>query len=41
MTSETTLEYWYADPTGNITLLVEGSYAPEQHAAIAGLLLAA
>ena len=41
MISEMTLEYWYADPTGNITLLVAGSRAPELHPAIAGLLLAA
>ena len=41
MISETMLEYCFADPTGNVTLLVEGLFAPESCVEIAGLLLKA
>ena len=41
MNSETILEYWFADPTGNITLLIEGSFSPDACPEIARLLLAA
>ena len=38
---EQTFEYWYADPTGNITLLAEGSFRAEDYPALAKRLLAA
>jgi len=41
MNMERILEYWYADPTGNITLLIEGSFSPKAFPGIARLLLAA
>ena len=41
MNTERDLEYWYADPTGNITLLIEGSFSPDVFPGIARLLLSA